>query len=156
MARVARARYALALLLLLCAGGASAHGGKKYGGVGGKKGRGKKGAASSRRGACKGTSCAVMSALLPSLAFAEGAGPVVDCSCQDYAAGRCFAPGCFPCENSCFDGVPDGARLAKMGGPFGTGLLCSSDCLPCCQAPDDEELFEGSACALPEGGCAAA
>jgi hypothetical protein len=143
---MARASIIAAVLLLLCVVGASAHGGGKYYGKGSKH-------ASSRRGFCKGRSCQAMSDLLPTLAFAEGQGPVVECSCADYNAGSCFAPGCFPCAKSCFDGAD---KLAKMAGPFGTGLLCSSECLPCCQAPDDPDVFEGSTCALPEGGCAAA
>jgi hypothetical protein len=147
MARAATAIAAVLLLVLLCIAGASARGGGKYDG-GGKRSKGSK---HSRRGVCKGSSCKAMSDLLPSLVFAEGEGPV-ECSCEEYDAGTCFAPGCFPCKKECFD-VPDGKRLSKMGGPFGTGLLCSSDCLPCCQSPDDKDLFEGSTCALPEGGC---
>ena len=149
-----RAPTIATLLLALCVGGAAAHGGgKKYydGSAGGKGSKGGKHAW--RRDACKGRSCKAMSDLLPTLAFADGEGPVVECTCADYDAGVCFAPGCSPCASSCFEGAPNGKQLAKMAGPFGTGLLCSSDCLPCCQAPDDPDLYEGSTCSLPEGGC---
>lgn len=99
---------------------------------------------------CKGRTCQAMSDLLPTLAFAAGEGPTIFCSCADFDAGRCFAPGCSVCASACFDDVP---WLRKLSGPFGTGLLCSEGCLPCCQAPDDPERVAGSTCELPPGGC---
>jgi hypothetical protein len=92
-----------------------------------------------------------MSDLLPQLGFAEGFGPKVQCSCADFFAGACFAPGCAPCDKACFSDP----AVAKLPGPFGTGLLCSNGCTPCCQAPDDPDLYEFSTCELPAGGCAA-
>jgi hypothetical protein len=95
---------------------------------------------------CKGRTCRAMSDLLPTLAFAPGQGPV-SCSCADFLAGSCFAPGCSVCDKACFANDP---ALARAPGPFGTGLLCSSGCEPCCQDPD---LVPGSTCVLPAGGC---
>lgn len=137
------ALLAAVALTAAAAAPASAHGSSS-----GRRGHGVKSRVSPY---CRGSSCAAMSALLPQLAFAEGAGPKVFCACADFLASRCFAPRCRPCEPSCFQGAD--AALAKLPGPFGTGLLCSSGCLPCCQAPDDPNLFEGSTCELPAGGC---
>lgn len=135
---------ALAVGLFFAARAADARGGGGHGGHGGKQHR-------PRSRFCAGASCQAMSDMLPTLAFAEGFGPKVQCSCRDFAAGSCFAPGCAPCDKACFSG--DTAALAKQPGPFGTGLLCSSGCLPCCQAPDDPNMYEGSTCELPAGGC---
>lgn len=129
-------------------GGHISHSGGGQGGGGKKRHGGKK---AQRRRLCSGPSCKAMSDLLPQLAFADGFGPKVHCGCADFAAGRCFAPGCFPCDGACFTG--EQRALAALPGPFGTGLLCSSGCLPCCQAPDDDDLYEFSTCELPEGGC---
>jgi hypothetical protein len=69
-----------------------------------------------------------MSQMLPTLTYAVGISPVT-CSCTDFSAGKCFAPGCFVCDPACYGGNKE---LLKPG-PFGTGLLCSSGCQPCCQ-----------------------
>lgn len=78
---------------------------------------------------CKGPTCLAMSNLLPNLTYAAGAS-VVTCSCADFSSGKCFAPGCAVCDRACFNGNKE---LLKNPGPFGTGLLCSSGCQPCCQ-----------------------
>lgn len=85
-----------------------------------------------------------MTDLLPQLRFAT-AGQKVVCSCADFTAGVCFAPGCFPCDKACFNGVP---FLVNASGPLGTGLLCSSGCNPCCQTADDPNRSANSTCEL--------
>lgn len=153
-ASFARAALLVLVLALVVVDAHGGHGGGGHGSHSGGHGGGKKrhgGKKAQRRRLCSGPSCKAMSDLLPQLAFADGFGPKVQCGCADFAAGRCFAPGCFPCDGACFSGEQRG--LAALPGPFGTGLLCSSGCLPCCQAPDDDDLYEFSTCELPEGGC---
>jgi hypothetical protein len=65
--------------------------------------------------------CKAMSDMLAQLEFQQGFGPRVNCTCAQFDAGVCFAPGCFPCARSCLP-----KELAALPGPFGTGLLCSS------------------------------
>jgi hypothetical protein len=93
---------------------------------------------------CSGPSCKKMSYLLPQLRFKTDGQPVT-CACPDFQAARCFAPGCFPCAKSCFTGLP---QLAADPGPFGTGLLCSVGCNPCCQKEGDPDRPSNSACTL--------
>lgn len=93
---------------------------------------------------CQGPSCQRMSDLLPTLQFQAGGGPKIQCSCADFDAGACFAPGCFPCAKSCFADP----EVAALPGPFGTGLLCSSGCLPCCQQAIDPQRAANSTCLL--------
>jgi hypothetical protein len=38
--------------------------------------------------------------------------------------------------------------LANAPGPFGTGLLCSSGCFPCCQRVGDPSKVKNSTCDL--------
>jgi len=65
----------------------------------------------------------------------------VQCHCQDFCGGRCFAPGCHTCTANIFDGDE---FLCLASGPFGGGLLCQHNNddddseVACCQ-PDDEE-----------------
>jgi hypothetical protein len=92
---------------------------------------------------CQGASCARMSELLPQLRFQAGQ-TGINCSCADFHAGVCFAPGCFPCAKACFDN-PD---IAAAPGPFGTGLLCSAGCAPCCQQAADPQRSPNSTCVL--------
>lgn len=91
-----------------------------------------------------------MSALLPQLRF-KRRGYRIRCTCQDYEAGVCFAPGCFPCPRSCFTGAD--APLASLPGPLGTGLLCSTGCRPCCQRRSDPHKARNSTCDLVGRGC---
>jgi hypothetical protein len=93
---------------------------------------------------CSGASCQRMSDLLPQLQF-RTPGQQVPCSCQQFSSGACFAPGCFPCNKSCFSAVPE---LAKAPGPFGTGLLCSSGCQPCCSKAGDPSRPANATCTL--------
>jgi hypothetical protein len=93
---------------------------------------------------CTGPSCKKMSDLLPQLRF-KSDGETVTCTCPDFLSARCFAPGCFPCAKSCFEGVP---QLAADPGPFGTGLLCSIGCNPCCQKVGDPNRPSNSTCTL--------
>jgi hypothetical protein len=65
--------------------------------------------------------CKAMSDMMAQLEFQPGFGPRVNCTCAQFEAGVCFAPGCFPCAKSCLS-----KELAALPGPFGTGLLCSS------------------------------
>jgi hypothetical protein len=98
---------------------------------------------------CQGHSCLSMSNLLPQMRLADASKPL-QCACAEFSAGRCFAPGCFPCAPSCFAG---NSELLRNPGPFGTGLLCSAGCLPCCQAADASSRASNSTCELPKGGC---
>jgi hypothetical protein len=65
--------------------------------------------------------CKAMSDMMAQVEFQPGFGPTVNCTCVQFDAGICFAPGCFPCAKACLPG-----ELAALPGPFGTGLLCSS------------------------------
>eukprot|EP00775_Hariotina_reticulata_P012523 gene12523-biopygen14409 len=94
---------------------------------------------------CRGSSCSSMSDMLPRMQFKEPK-RTVKCSCSRFTKGKCFAPGCFVCAKSCFIG--DLAFLANAPGPFGTGLLCSSGCLPCCQRVGDASKVKNSTCDL--------
>jgi hypothetical protein len=98
---------------------------------------------------CTGASCQKMSDLLPQLRFKKESFKIT-CSCPDFFAARCFAPGCFPCDKACFKDQPD---LAKDPGPFGTGLLCSQGCKPCCQKEGDPERAKNSTCKLVGDTC---
>lgn len=93
---------------------------------------------------CTGASCERMSDLLPQLRF-RSKGQTVTCVCADFLKARCFAPGCFPCAKSCFLRAP---QLAQEPGPFGTGLLCSAGCNPCCQKEGDPDKAANSTCTL--------
>lgn len=93
---------------------------------------------------CSGSSCRSMSVLLPQLRFKQ-LHKVLTCTCSDVLAARCFAPGCFPCDKSCF---ADDPALANEPGPFGTGLLCSIGCYACCQAKNDPDRAPNSTCLL--------
>lgn len=95
---------------------------------------------------CSGPSCARMSDLLPQLRF-KTEGQKLTCVCADYMAARCFAPGCFPCDKSCFTAAGQ-PLLALEPGPFGTGLLCSVGCQPCCQKDGDPDRPANSTCRL--------
>mmetsp|Transcript_67443 Transcript_67443/g.161798 ORF Transcript_67443/g.161798 Transcript_67443/m.161798 type:complete len:172 (-) Transcript_67443:205-720(-) len=74
----------------------------------------------------------------------------VQCSCENFCGGQCFAYGCAPCAASTWS-FPGGADLCKDPGPLGRGLLCHvvggqvTD-QACCSVG-------GDACALPEGEC---
>jgi hypothetical protein len=65
--------------------------------------------------------CKAVSDMMAQLEFQPGFGPKVNCTCAQFEAGVCFAPGCFPCAKSCLP-----KDLADLPGPLGTGLLCSS------------------------------
>lgn len=95
--------------------------------------------------------CKAVSDMMAQLEFQPGFGPKVNCTCSQFEAGVCFAPGCFPCAKSCFANAPP--ELANLPGPFGTGLLCSTGCQPCCQAAADPNKAANSTCDLPVGGC---
>lgn len=105
---------------------------------------------STPRAFCRGSSCSRMSKLLPLLQFKDPQRRV-RCTCPQFESGECFAPGCFVCPKSCFTGAL--APLARAGGPFGTGLLCSSGCFPCCQRSDDPDKVQNSTCDLVGTGC---
>ncbi|KAF6259673.1 hypothetical protein COO60DRAFT_1512386 [Scenedesmus sp. NREL 46B-D3] len=92
--------------------------------------------------------CKAMSDMMAQLEFQPAFGPRVNCTCAEFDAGVCFAPGCFPCAKSCLPG-----DLADLPGPFGTGLLCSAGCNACCQARNDPDKSANSTCDLPDGGC---
>jgi len=100
---------------------------------------------------CAGVACKRMSDLLPQLRFKTDGDKVV-CSCAEFTAGVCFAPGCFPCDKACFTGLP---VLANAPGPLGTGLLCSSGCNPCCQQENDINRSPNSTCVLSPCGSSA-
>eukprot|EP00555_Chaetoceros_dichaeta_P005534 CAMPEP_0198255418 /NCGR_PEP_ID=MMETSP1447-20131203/5544_1 /TAXON_ID=420782 /ORGANISM="Chaetoceros dichaeta, Strain CCMP1751" /LENGTH=240 /DNA_ID=CAMNT_0043941781 /DNA_START=35 /DNA_END=754 /DNA_ORIENTATION=- len=78
--------------------------------------------------------------------------PVVQCHCQDFCGGRCFAPGCHTCTTTLFDG---NEFLCLASGPFGGGLLCQGDSdshdgteVACCQ-PEEEDAT--TVCRIIEG-----
>jgi hypothetical protein len=83
-------------------------------------------------------------------------GAAVACDCADYCRGNCFAVGCGVCRPSAFS-FRGGEASCYNPGPFGLGLLCSTDPSgkhvidePCCQ-------LGGKLCALPSAcDCAAA
>ncbi len=90
-----------------------------------------------------------VSALLPNTQLRPGAPPVA-CSCDDFRAGNCFAPGCQPCGPECNVPAAQGP-LRPQRGPLGTGLLCAAGgCEACCADPAQ---VANTSCALPPGGC---
>ena len=98
---------------------------------------------------CEGPAYRAVSDLLPQLRFVDSSRRV-SCPCREYESGTCFAPGCFVCARACFADDPE---LADLPGPLGTGLLCSSGCLPCCQRVGDPEKAGNSTCDLVGTGC---
>ena len=74
----------------------------------------------------------------------------VQCTCDDYCRGACFACGCSACAAAEWSFL-GGAELCTDPGPLGTGLLCAVDASsglttkePCC-------TVGGQYCALPPG-----
>merc|ERR1719498_1757228 len=80
----------------------------------------------------------------------------VQCRCEDYCTGRCFAPGCASCPADTWS-FPHGADMCYDAGPLGTGLLCRVDSdgkvtqSACCGQGMPCELPAGSCC--ESGGC---
>ena len=79
----------------------------------------------------------------------------VQCTCDDFCRGACFACGCSTCAAAAFSNqsFPGHAALCTDPGPLGTGLLCAVDASsglttkePCC-------TVGGQYCALPPGSC---
>jgi hypothetical protein len=68
----------------------------------------------------------------------------VDCLCEDFCSGYCFAPSCAPCAPSVWNNDESSCLNA---GPLGHGLLCSRPLAkenPCCQP-------NGTTCSLAGG-----
>lgn len=58
----------------------------------------------------------------------------VQCKCEDFCSGRCFAPSCQPCLANVWNG--GGEASCVSAGPLGEGLLCSQPIekeMPCCE-----------------------
>ena len=75
----------------------------------------------------------------------------LNCSCEGYCTGQCFAMRCAPCNASTFS-FPGGEGLCEDVGPLGTGLLCHVErngtltTSPCCTS-------HGPTCWLPVDSC---
>lgn len=90
--------------------------------------------------------------LLSQSEFAFGQ-KALQCSCDQYCTGQCFAPQCAPCDPIAFS-FPGGASLCLNPYPLGEGLLCAKDVNgtltqnACCSVG-------GATCQLPPDGCCA-
>ncbi|CAE8661604.1 unnamed protein product, partial [Polarella glacialis] len=78
----------------------------------------------------------------------------VQCACEDYCTGSCFAASCVACPAATWS-FPGGSSLCLDAGPLGTGLLCQAgaDGLATQSACCGQDA--GGPCALPEGSCCA-
>eukprot|EP00927_Polykrikos_kofoidii_P078914 TRINITY_DN75711_c0_g1_i1.p1 TRINITY_DN75711_c0_g1~~TRINITY_DN75711_c0_g1_i1.p1 ORF type:complete len:173 (+),score=22.63 TRINITY_DN75711_c0_g1_i1:77-595(+) len=83
------------------------------------------------------------------LAAAKGI-HTLQCKCEDYCVGRCFAAGCASCTASTWS-FPGGGALCADPGPLGNGLLCREDAKGI--VTGDACCGVGSPCALPAGSC---
>lgn len=78
--------------------------------------------------------------------------PPVQCSCEGYCTGRCFAPQCAPCPASTWS-YPGGEANCLTAEPLGAGLLCAVDAATgnltgnaCCSATSPSCRLDPTSC----------